>query len=45
MPPDAPSRPVVEALGRQFNPFHFEHPVRGYALATPASEMDGQSGT
>jgi len=42
MPPDAPSQPVVEALGRQFNPFHFHHPVLGYALATPAS--DGQGG-
>jgi hypothetical protein len=40
MPPDAPSRPVVEALGRQFNPFHFRHPVMGYALATPVSESD-----
>jgi hypothetical protein len=38
MPPDAPSQPVVEALGRQFNPFHFRHPVMGYALTTPVSE-------
>jgi hypothetical protein len=38
MPPDAPSRPVVEALGRPFNPFHFRHPVMGYGLATPVSE-------
>lgn len=42
MPPDAPSQPVVEALGRQFSAFHFGHPVLGYALATPVS--DGQSG-
>jgi hypothetical protein len=39
MPPDVPSQPVVEALGRQFNPFHFRHPIAGYALATPASEL------
>ena len=37
MPPDAPSRPVAEALGRQFNPFHFRHPVTGDELATPIS--------
>jgi hypothetical protein len=37
MPPDAPSQPVVEALGRQFNVFHFRHPVLGYELAMPAS--------
>jgi hypothetical protein len=41
MPPDAPSRPVVEALGRQFNSFHFTHPVLGYPLAVPASELAG----
>ena len=39
MPPDAPSQPVVEALGRQFNPFHFRHPILGYELSTPASEL------
>jgi len=39
IPPDAPSQPVVEALGRQFNAFHFRHPVLGYALATPASDI------
>lgn len=39
MPPDAPSQPVVEALGRQFNAFHFSHPVLGYPLATPASAL------
>lgn len=40
MPPDAPSRPVVEALGRQFNRFHFRHPVMGYTLTTPVSDSD-----
>jgi len=37
MPPDAPSQPVVAALGRQFNPWHFRHPVKGYGLSIPAS--------
>lgn len=37
MPPDTPSQPVVEALGRQFNPWHFPHPVEGYELGIPAS--------
>ena len=35
LPPDAPSQPVAEALGRQFNPWHFRHPVAGYELALP----------
>ncbi|GAA0267097.1 hypothetical protein GCM10009127_03410 [Alteraurantiacibacter aestuarii] len=39
MPPDSPSLPVVEALGRQFNPWHFTHPVKGYKLAIPASDL------
>ena len=37
LPPDRPSQPVVEALGRQFNPWHFRHPIGGYALAIPAA--------
>ena len=37
MPPDAPSQPVVEALGRQFNPWHFRHPVEGYEIAIPTA--------
>jgi hypothetical protein len=37
MPPDAPSQPVVEVLGRQFNPWHFRHPVEGYEIAVPTS--------
>jgi hypothetical protein len=36
-PPDAPSQPVVEALGRQFNPWHFAHPVTGKPLPVPTS--------
>lgn len=38
MPPDAPSQPVVEALGRQFNPWHFRHPVEGYEIRIPTSD-------
>lgn len=41
MPPDSPSLPVVEELGRQFNPWHFTHPVKGYDLAVPASALKG----
>ena len=37
LPPDRPSQPVVEALGRQFNPWHFRHPIGGYELAIPAA--------
>jgi hypothetical protein len=40
VPPDQPSQPVVEALGRQFNAFHFEHPVKGYPLPLPASALN-----
>ena len=37
LPPDSPSQPVVEALGRQFNPWHFRHPVEGYEIAIPTA--------
>jgi SnoaL-like domain len=40
LPPDLPSQPVVEALGRQFNPWHFRHPIADYELAVPASSLD-----
>jgi hypothetical protein len=36
-PPDMPSEPVARGLGRQFNPFHFSHPMTGELLRTPAS--------
>jgi hypothetical protein len=39
LPPDHPSQPVVDELGRQFNPWHFRHPVENYALAVPASGL------
>ncbi|MEO8308849.1 MAG: nuclear transport factor 2 family protein [Pseudomonadota bacterium] len=37
LPPDAASQPVDAALGRQFNPFHFRHPLTGKPLPTPHS--------
>ena len=43
MPPDGPSQPVVEALGRQFNPWHFRHPVEGYEIAIPASSAASET--
>lgn len=43
LPPDQPSEPPVEALGRQFNPFRFPHPITGEPLPVPAS-APGRSG-
>lgn len=40
MPPDAPSQPVVPELGRQFNPWHFRHPILGYELPVPAAALN-----
>ncbi len=40
VPPDRPSQPVVEELGRQFNPWHFKHPIGGYELPIPASSLN-----
>ena len=37
LPPDQPSPPADVRLGRQFNPFHFPHPLTGKALPTPHS--------
>jgi SnoaL-like domain len=37
-PPDLPSQPLARGLGRQFNEFHFRHPITGAALRTPASD-------
>lgn len=39
LPPDKPSQPVVDALGRQFNPWHFRHPIADYELPIPASAL------
>lgn len=38
LPPDAPSAPRVDGLGRQFNPFRFAHPVTGAGLPLPVSD-------
>jgi hypothetical protein len=37
-PPDAPSAPRAEGLGRQFNPFRWPHPITGATLRIPVSE-------
>jgi hypothetical protein len=37
-PPDTPSNPVVEALGRQFNEFRIAHPITGAPLPLPVSD-------
>jgi hypothetical protein len=37
VPADLPSQPMSEPLGRQFNPFHFRHPLTGEVLPTPHS--------
>lgn len=37
-PPDQVSQPIVKGLGRQFNAFHFPHPITGEVLRTPASD-------
>ena len=36
-PPDMPSQPIATGLGRQFNTFHFRHPITGEVLRTPES--------
>lgn len=38
VPPDAPSQPHADGLGRQFNPFRWPHPITGAALPVPVSE-------
>lgn len=40
LPPDEPSQPIARELGRQFNAFHFKHPITGEPLRTPASNPD-----
>lgn len=39
-PPDRPSLPRDEALGRRFPPFHYRHPVTGEETRGPASQPD-----
>jgi hypothetical protein len=38
LPPDAPSQPRDERLGRQFNAFRWPHPITGEPLGVPASD-------
>lgn len=40
-PPDRPSVPVNEALGRRFPPFHYAHPFDGQAYSDPATPPEG----
>jgi hypothetical protein len=37
-PPDAPSFPRDEALGRRFPPFHYDHPVTGESIGSPSGK-------
>ena len=37
-PPDRPSFPTDEALGRRFPPFHYRHPFTGAEVPGPASK-------
>lgn len=38
VPPDQLSEPPIEALGRQFNPFRWPHPITGEPLPIPVSD-------
>ncbi len=38
LPPQAPSAPAIEALGRAFVPFHYRHPVTGEEVVRVTSE-------
>lgn len=40
LPPDLPSQPQDERLGRQFNPWRWPHPITGEELAVPASDPE-----
>lgn len=41
-PPQSPSDPADERLGRQFNPFRSPHPVTGEMPGVPASDPDAK---
>ncbi len=43
VPPDTPSHPMVEALGRQFNEFRWPHPITGEPLPVPISDPNQSS--
>lgn len=36
-PPDTPSAPIDEALGRRFPPFHYHHPFTGETAPAPSA--------
>lgn len=36
-PPDTPSAPIDEGLGRRFPPFHYAHPMTGAAVPAPSA--------
>lgn len=40
-PPDAPSFPADEALGRSFIPFHYRHPTTGHEVPSPSAKSEG----
>jgi len=42
VPPDAPSQPVDDRLGRQFNEFRWPHPITGEPLPIPASDPENK---
>jgi hypothetical protein len=39
-PPDAPSFPTEEALGRSFPPFHYRHPMTGQVVSAPLAREE-----
>lgn len=40
-PPDHPSQPQDEALGRSFMPFHYRHPFTGAVVPSPSARRNG----
>lgn len=40
-PPDEPSQPQDEALGRAFPPFHYRHPFTGLEVPSPSAKQKG----
>lgn len=40
-PPDVPSHPQEQALGRSFPPFHYPHPLTGHEAPLPLASQEG----
>jgi hypothetical protein len=40
-PPDGPSFPSDDALGRSFPPFHYRHPFTGREVSSPSARQEG----